>query len=198
MYALVAQSEIYALVLYITLAICYIPEWIGSYFQRSEKGAVKRDRGSHIFLWVSMVVGIFVAFFCVNIVPPIGTIAWHQHMVFWIGIVLMLAGVVFRWYAIRVLGKYFTRDVATRAGQQVVESGPYRYIRHPSYSGALITVFGLGLALTNWLALIAVLLGAIIGYGYRVRVEERALCDALGPAYRDYMGRTHRFIPFVW
>ncbi|MGA9851356.1 MAG: isoprenylcysteine carboxylmethyltransferase family protein [Gammaproteobacteria bacterium] len=198
MRALVVQSEVCAIVLYIALAICYIPEWIGSYFQRPEKGAVKRDRGSHIFLIASLVMGIFVAFFCVNLAPPIGTIAWHQPLLFWIGIVMMLAGVAFRWYAIFVLGKYFTRDVATRTDQQVVESGPYKWIRHPSYSGALITVLGLGLALTNWVALIAVLLGAFVGYGYRVHVEERALSEALGEPYRNYMRRTRRFVPYIW
>ena len=110
----------------------------------------------------------------------------------------MLAGVAFRWYSIRVLGKYFTRQVAIQPGQTVVENGPYHWIRHPSYSGALLTIFGLGLVFGNWLSLIGVIAIAFIGYSYRVSVEEKTLVEALGEPYRQYMKRTKRFIPFLY
>jgi protein-S-isoprenylcysteine O-methyltransferase Ste14 len=97
-----------------------------------------------------------------------------------------------------VLGRYFTRDVATREGQRVVESGPYRWIRHPSYTGILMTAAGFGLALGNALALAIVLIGVLAGLLYRVAVEERALATDLGQPYRTYMLRTRRFIPFLW
>ena len=111
---------------------------------------------------------------------------------------VMLAGLAFRWYAIHVLGKFFTRTVATRAGQYVVQSGPYRLIRHPSYSGALLMFLGMGIAMTNWAALLAIMVGAGIGYAWRVHIEEQVLCADLGRPYRDYMLRTKRFVPFVW
>lgn len=195
--ALIAQSHFDLTVFYIVLAICYAPEWIGTFFQNPEKSAVRRDRGSYALIMVSMCAGIFLAFFVVSAVP-LATITWQQPLVFWTGIVLMLAGAAFRWYAIKVLGKFFTRSVATRAGQYVVDIGPYRLIRHPSYSGAMVTILGLGLAMTNWLSLALVVLGMLIGYAYRVRVEERALCTDLGRPYRDYMQHTKRFIPHVW
>jgi protein-S-isoprenylcysteine O-methyltransferase Ste14 len=91
-----------------------------------------------------------------------------------------------------VLGRFFTRDVATQTGQTVVQDGPYRFIRHPAYSGTLLTLLGIGLTLGNWLALLVVLIS------YRVRVEEQALVDALGEPYRVYMRGARRFIPFVW
>lgn len=196
--ALIVQSQFHATVLYIALAVCYVPDWIGAFIQRPEKGAVKRDRGSHFLLVACMIVGVVAAFFIVNIRPSIATIGWNARVVFWVGIALMLAGLAFRWYAIRVLGKYFTRDVATRADQQVVERGPYRWIRHPSYSGSLLAVLGFGLATTNWLALIVAVGFALAGYAYRVRVEEQALSRDLGDRYCNYMRRTRRFIPFVW
>jgi protein-S-isoprenylcysteine O-methyltransferase Ste14 len=158
---------------------------------------VNHDRGSNIVLVASMIVGIFTAFVVAQLVPA-AAINWQQALVFWIGIVLMLAGVAFRWYAIRILGRFFTRDVATRDDQHVVEDGPYRLIRHPSYTGTLLSVFGFGLATNNWLALLLVLAIVLFGLGYRVRVEEQALCEALGDAYRDYMRRTRRFIPYLW
>ena len=197
MQALIAHSYFHLTALYVAMTVCYAPEWVGTFFQNPEKSAVRRDRGSYALIMVSMCAGIFLAFFVVFAVPA-ATITWQQPLVFWTGIVLMLAGAAFRWYAIKVLGKFFTRSVATRAGQFVVDTGPYRLIRHPSYTGAMVTILGLGLAMTNWLSLVLVVLGTLIGYEYRVRVEERALCEGIGNAYREYMRRTKRFVPHVW
>lgn len=198
MHALIVRSHIHLIVFYVALCVCFAPEWLGSFFQRPEQGAVKRDRGSHLLIYVAIFVGIFVAFFCVDGGAPWATLTWHQPVQFWIGIALMLAGLVFRWYAIRVLGKFFTRTVATREGQYVVEAGPYRLIRHPSYTGGLLMFVGMGTAMTNWASLLAIVLCALVGYGYRVGVEERALCAGLGEPYRDYMRRTRRFVPYLW
>jgi protein-S-isoprenylcysteine O-methyltransferase Ste14 len=101
-----------------------------------------------------------------------------------------------RWYSISVLGTSFTCNVATHPGQQVVQSGPYRWIRHPSYTGGLLTVLGVLVCCLNWASLAALILVAF-GYANRIRVEERALAADLGPAYRDYMRRTRRLIPFL-
>lgn len=197
MHSLIVSSHFHLVVFYIAIAVCYGPEWIGTFFQRVEKGAVKRDRGSHLVLYITLMGGAFVAVWCLNAFPA-ATLTWRQPLQFWFGIALMLVGLAFRWYAIRVLGKFFTRDVATRAGQTVVERGPYRLIRHPSYTGGLLMFLGTGIAMTNWASLLAVMAGALIGYGYRVHVEEQALSADLGDAYRDYMRRTRRFVPFVW
>src|ERR1700736_5054708 len=77
----------------------------------------------------------------------------HRVVIFFIGIAFMWTGIAFRYYAMRVLGRYFTFDVATVAGQNVIEAGPYRYIRHPSYTGGIVTILGLGIALGNWAGL---------------------------------------------
>lgn len=198
MQALIAQSPWHLYVLYAAMFVCYAPEWGGSLFQRPEQGAVKRDRGSHIVLVVAVIAGVVAAFFLVNADFPGTTLTWRQPVLFWLGIALMLAGLAFRWYAIRVLGKFFTRSVATHAGQYVVDTGPYRLIRHPSYSGALLMFLGNGLAMTNWASWLVIMLGVAIGYGWRVHVEERALCADLGQPYREYMRHTRRFIPHVW
>jgi protein-S-isoprenylcysteine O-methyltransferase len=96
------------------------------------------------------------------------------------------------------LGRFFTYDVAVQAGQGIVEAGPYRYIRHPSYTGALVTLVGLGLALGNWAALLTILACMGIAYAYRISVEEAALIAALGEPYKQYMRRTRRLIPFLF
>jgi protein-S-isoprenylcysteine O-methyltransferase Ste14 len=177
--------------------IWFVPEMFTTRRYHSRAGADIRDRGSMWVLlaciWSSVFIGFWAAFQFRSMM-----IQSAQLLIFTLGIVLMLAGVVFRWYAIRILGRYFTPEVAVKSDQKIVETGPYRFIRHPAYSGSLLTLLGLGLALTSWLSLACIMLAAIIGYGYRVRVEESALCNELGDDYRNYMDHTRRFIPFVF
>jgi protein-S-isoprenylcysteine O-methyltransferase Ste14 len=164
---------------------------------RKAKGAAKsQDRGSFFFLVGMIWLGIFLDFtFCFGVQRA--AIPWWRTEIFFFGIALMWIGIGFRYYCMRVLGKYFTFDVATQGGQKVVEVGPYRYIRHPSYTGAIITLVGFGLTLGNWAGLLALLACGAIGYAYRIRVEESALLVALGEPYREYMGRTRRLVPLV-
>ena len=124
-------------------------------------------------------------------------IPWLRTEIFFAGIAIMWLGIAFRYYAMRVLGRYFTFDVAVHTNQTVIEAGPYHYIRHPSYTGALITLFGFGLTLGNWAGLLAILTCGAIGYSYRIKVEESALAAAIGDPYKKYMTRTKRLIPFV-
>lgn len=110
----------------------------------------------------------------------------------------MLAGVAFRWYAIWTLGRAFRLDVATREDQPLIQTGPYRMLRHPAYSGTLLTLLGMGLVLANWGSLLIILLGGFLGLLYRIRVEEQVLRAAFGQRYIDYRRRTWCLIPLVW
>ena len=192
-----ATNRLDLYLLQISSAIWLIPELISSLTQNTVSGAQTRDRASRFVLLLSIFVVIFLgiraAFNASQFAIP-----GDRMLIFDIGIFLILAGAAFRWYSIWVLGKFFTRVVSIQAGQTVVEKGPYRFIRHPSYSGAMLSFLGFGLALTNWLSLALIILGTVIGYGYRVSVEEKALVEGLGQPYRDYMQHTKRFIPFVF
>ncbi|GHO59542.1 hypothetical protein KSB_80170 [Ktedonobacter robiniae] len=129
---------------------------------------------------------------------PATAITSAPNIFFWLGIVLMYTGMILRLYAIQVLGRSFTTSVAIAPEQTVIETGPYRLIRHPSYTGILITLLGLGLSLTNnWLSLLVIMGCALIGFSYRIRVEEHVLQEHLGQRYQEYMRRTKRLIPFV-
>jgi protein-S-isoprenylcysteine O-methyltransferase Ste14 len=114
------------------------------------------------------------------------------------GIVVILLGAALLWWAIFTLGRYLTFDVAVRTAQPVVQSGPYRLVRHPSYTEILIMLLSVGMVLENWASLVALIAGGLIGLLYRVRVEERALVEALDQPYIDYMRRSWRFIPFIF
>ena len=189
--------NVYALLFWIVYIVWFVLEMIGAVAQRVRAGAQKQDRGSMVVLIVGLYVGVLLNFALPGLFPG-ATITWNRPVLFFIGLTLMVLGIILRQYAIRVLGRYFTRIVATRADQPVVQNGPYKFIRHPAYSGTLLTLLGIGLAMTNWASLAAILVCSFIGFFYRVLVEERALRSSLGQPYVEYMGRTKRFVPFVF
>ena len=78
-----------------------------------------------------------------------------------------------------------------------MESGPYRLIRHPSYTGVLILSSGTGLAVQSWAAILIDITILGIVYGYRMFVEEKVLINEMGNSYVEYMKRTKRVIPYI-
>jgi protein-S-isoprenylcysteine O-methyltransferase Ste14 len=177
-----------------------VPEWIVAFKQTAKaprKEASVQDRGSMGLLigllWSGIALSLSLAWlFQAAAIPR------YRTALFGIGVALILLGVALRWYAISILGRYFTREVMVSADQKVVQHGPYRYIRHPAYSGTFLTMAGVGLAMTNWASLVALLMCVLIGHMYRVSVEEKALIQAIGQPYVEYMQRTKRFIPMVF
>jgi protein-S-isoprenylcysteine O-methyltransferase Ste14 len=148
---------------------------------------------------MSVVVGGGVILACaLAAIWTAAAISWFRPQLTVAGAIVILLGAALRWWAILTLGRYFTFEVAVRSTQSVVQSGPYRFVRHPSYTGILIMLLGVGIALTNWASIVVMLAGGLIGLLYRVAVEERALVEALGQPYVDYMRHSKRFIPFVY
>ena len=115
-----------------------------------------------------------------------------------VALVVLWAGVALRLWAIRVLGRFFRGVVHVQEDHQVVRDGPYRVLRHPAYTGALVAVFGLALASDNLLSVVALFGCALVGVLYRIRVEERVLISALGEAYTGYAATTSRLLPGIW
>jgi protein-S-isoprenylcysteine O-methyltransferase len=111
---------------------------------------------------------------------------------------LLLGGLVLRWTAVLTLGRFFTAYIAIHEGQPVITAGPYRYVRHPSYTGLLLAFLGLGVFLGNWLSVIVLFVPITFAVIHRIRLEESVLAGALGPAYSAYCARTKRLIPGVW
>lgn len=158
-------------------------------------GDPRDDRFSGVAMVGSIVLAVALGMRLAQLVPA-AAIADGRNAVFLGGIALALLGIALRWIAILTLGRFFSMRVMVRADHSVVERGPYRLVRHPSYTGALLTLLGVLLCSTNWLSLACFVL-ALPGLAYRISVEERALTEALGGAYREYMRRTKRLVPFV-
>ncbi|MFC3716386.1 methyltransferase family protein [Luteimonas soli] len=180
-------------------ALCLL--WIASeirilWHRRSGDAARKRDAGTLRVLVV--VIGASVALAAGFDGLDVARFPRHlQAPLWWLGIALILAGMPLRWWSIRVLARHFTVDVAIRPDHELVRRGPYRLLRHPSYTGLLMTFLGFALCLGNWLSL-AAMLPVILAFLWRIQVEERVLAAAFGDRYAAYARGTKRLIPFVW
>jgi protein-S-isoprenylcysteine O-methyltransferase len=110
----------------------------------------------------------------------------------------MVVGLALRLWSQAVLGQYYTTTLRHATDQPVLASGPYRLLRHPGYGGLLLVWLGAGLATANWVAALAVTLLMVVAYSYRIAAEETMLLGALGDAYKEYMARTWRLVPYVY
>jgi protein-S-isoprenylcysteine O-methyltransferase Ste14 len=117
---------------------------------------------------------------------------------FFLGIAIMLIGMALRFWSVFTLGVSFRTTVETHGDQKMVSHGPYKLLRHPSYSGLILICCGFGLALQNWLSLLVVVMLPLSALLYRIHVEEAALVSSFGPDYIEYQGHTKKIVPWVW
>jgi protein-S-isoprenylcysteine O-methyltransferase Ste14 len=114
------------------------------------------------------------------------------------GLAMLAAGVALRTWAILTLGRLFKFVVVIQDGHRVVAAGPYRLLRHPSYTGALVAFLGIGIALDSWLSALTLVLIPLLAILVRIHVEEAELTSALGQEYTTYASRTRRLVPGLW
>ena len=162
---------------------------------RSRTGT-KQDRSTLGVLWLVIMVSVVAG---INVARHWPAAALPQGKMFeLVGVVLFVAGLLLRWWAIITLGRFFTVDVTIEKDHELVERGPFRVVRHPSYTGVLLAFVGFALTLGNWAALLVILVPIFVAFIRRMNVEEEALSRALGARYAEYMTRTKRLVPFVY
>ena len=167
------------------------------------KTGTKQDRSTLGIIWVviaiSIAAGIFVAGSASLRAGVIGLFDFPEsNWILAIAVGLFAAGLAVRWWAIVTLGRFFTVDVVIEKDHEVVQRGPFRFVRHPSYAGVLLAFLGWAMTLWNWVAMAVVLVPIFVAFLRRMKVEEDALSRALGERYVDYMRRTKRLIPGVY
>ena len=177
----------------IVAAIWVASELVVMVLKHARGNASRRDRGSLALLWGGITIATVVGSMMKGYWPTrIG------YDTFWIGIALIILGIVIRAIAIATLWRYFTVNVSIREGHELVDHGLYAFIRHPAYTGSLLSFIGLGFAFRNWLSVGIIAIATVIGFSYRIAVEEGALTDHFGDRYRDYMRRSKRLIPGIY
>jgi protein-S-isoprenylcysteine O-methyltransferase Ste14 len=188
------QDEAWArLVFEITVAAFAVGEF--SRAVRWRRGASRTDIRGEVLVRVMLLAGILALPLAQTLVPEA---VLDGAATFALGTVIGWLGLLLRWWSFATLGKYFTTVVKTSADQVVIRRGPYRVLRHPSYTGLLAAFLGCGLMLGNWVGTAASFLLILTGLIYRLVREEHAMIDALGDAYLDFAKDRARLVPFVW
>lgn len=166
-------------------------ELILVFFKRSKKGKVKtrKDRGSIIFLWSMITLGITAGFFLSG-----------QINQFWLGFgsVFIVSGLIIRWISILQLGKSFTVDVAITESAVLKTDGMYEWLRHPSYFGILLIVTGFAAVMNSVLSFIVLVIPVLLAIIYRIKTEEELLVAEFGSEYISYMSTTKKLIPYIY
>jgi protein-S-isoprenylcysteine O-methyltransferase len=173
-----------------------ISEMCLSVAKRSKGNAVSKDKNTLGWIWTINLAAVGLGMFLFFLLPSWRLPWWRPLYV--AGLVLFAAGLFLRWYSIIYLGRFFTVNVAIAADHQLINTGPYRYVRHPSYSGSMTMLLGFAVCMQNVASIIVVIVPSVSVTLWRIRVEEEALLGAFGERYRAYMQRTKRLVPFVY
>ena len=161
------------------------------------KGSTAKDRGTRLSYVAAWLAAFLIAGAATSGLRPGGP--WQLGR--WsaaVALAVMWTGLAVRFWAVAVLGPAFRTTVEVDVGQAVVDRGPYRFIRHPSYTGMLIIALGAGLSFGNWPSLAVLVLLPLAATLRRIAVEEAALAAVLGHPYLAYQERTKRLVPGVW
>jgi protein-S-isoprenylcysteine O-methyltransferase len=184
--------------------IYLISEVLLSVTRRSRsKTGEKQDRSTLGMIWVVIAVSIAAGMFVARSISlragVVGLFDFPESG--WIpvaAVAFFAVGLVVRWWAIVTLGRFFTVDVTIEKDHELVQRGPFRWVRHPSYTGVLLAFVGWATTLGNWVAMAVVLVPIFIAFLIRMNVEEEALQRALGEQYAAYIRRTKRLVPGVY
>jgi len=187
--------------LILVFALAWLMMELSQYSQQRERPRQGVTRVGSVLTWriavLACAVATNVALYVAPHVVPGATIRAGA-AVFAVGFALMLAGAVLRGWSFKTLGDYFTFTVQVSGDQRVVNAGPYRLLRHPSYAGILLICVGFGLASANWVSLAFVTVLPLALLLYRIHIEEGALLSTIGDRYRDYAVGRKRLVPLVW
>lgn len=165
-------------------------------FLRSGKSdKPKADKNSELYIWLVIMLSAGIGVFISYSVPCRIS---SQPIVVYAGFAFIVIGIIFRFAAIKQLGKFFTVDVTIRKDHQLMQSGFYKYVRHPSYTASLLSFLGFGISMNNWISLAIVFISVLAAFINRMNVEEKVLAGQFGEQYKEYIKKTKRLIPFLY
>ncbi len=194
------QSQASAAVLLITVVAFAIGELAqavrGLPQARVRHGSRHADLRGEVVFRLVFLTGILLLPLAESIAP--GAAIPGDPMAFVVGVVVAWLGLLLRWWSFLTLGRYFSFVLTTSPEQTIVDRGPYRVLRHPSYTALLLAVLGCALMVGNWVGLVTSSVAVVAAIVYRIRIEERALTETIGERYRDFATSRARLVPFVW
>jgi protein-S-isoprenylcysteine O-methyltransferase Ste14 len=174
----------------IAAGIVWVVFWIG-WFAAAVTAKETASRGSgwraRIGIWVVLVV-------CFRLLHPKG-LEVHSVGLAVVGLVVQLLGLALAVWARVYLGRNWGMPTTMRAEPELVTAGPYRYVRHPIYTGIILAVAAASL-IFNVIALVVAFCVLVLFYN-SARVEERNMTDVFPSQYPEYKARTKMLIPFL-
>jgi len=163
---------------------------------RSGKNDKKgEDKGTLRIIWITLFIAMTAG--CIvhsSVAAPIV----NSVIINYLGLFLIVFGMVFRFFAIWSLGKMFTVDITIRKDHKLKKDGIYKYIRHPAYTGVIISFIGFGISINNWISLLIVAIPVILAMLVRIQAEEKMLLKQFGDEYARYMKKTRRLMPLIY
>jgi protein-S-isoprenylcysteine O-methyltransferase Ste14 len=114
------------------------------------------------------------------------------------GLFLLIVGISIRWNAISTLGRFFSINLTIQENHTIIERGLYKHLRHPSYTGSILSFLGFGLSMTTWPSLFFLTIIPLGTFIHRISVEEAMLEKKFGEQYKEYRNRTKKLIPFLF
>lgn len=194
---LFARDHTWATLLVISYAVWFFTEsWIRQRDRREVAGK-DADGGSGYVIMLLLPLGIGSAVAAAYFLPA-ARISGPEAPLLAAALIMIWGGMVFRLWAVLTLGRFFRTMVRVHDDHQLITSGPYRVLRHPSYTGAMLTLAGFGLAMGNWLSLALAISLPLIAFLRRIQVEEAALAGRFGDTFAAQKRRSWALVPFIW
>ena len=158
---------------------------------------VKQETQGHLLQSVGIMLAIIAAFLLPRL-PMFSflNVASINPLIDSLGVILCAAGMAFLVWARQHLGRNWSQTVSIKKGHELVTSGPYRYVRHPMYTGGIIACIGSAIVVGGaWILLLVIL---CLIFLWRVGAEDRLMARQFPNEYPLYKKRTKALIPFVW
>jgi len=183
-------SHFVAIVFMLLLSLWILSEFINSLWSKKNSQTTNKDNGSYKIVVAASYMALFVVFLLRKF--NLGVFSGSFQ---YVGFILIIVGILLREWAIYLLGNCFTTRVQVREKAKLVTRGPYKCIRHPAYTGILLTFAGIPLAIGTWLGMIIAFMVKLIAIEYRIHVEEKVLKEAFGSEYEEYKKSTWKLFP---
>jgi protein-S-isoprenylcysteine O-methyltransferase Ste14 len=142
-----------------------------------------------LFLWSLVLVSALFGYTGIGVLPD-----WTYYL----GLSLSILGNGIWFWGYQTLGRFYSQELVIYQGHQLVERGPFRFVRHPMYTGLILVYVGIGWAVQSWAAVVLTSLAATMLPAYRIPVEEKTLISEFGEQYMSYSKRVKRLIPFIF
>jgi len=179
------------------LGICLLIWVIIEYriIMKQDRRPKKKDRKA-IALFAFLIV-LFSLSSIIMFESNLGHLEVEYHYFLWVGILIIIVGNIIRQYSMHIMGSSYVATLQVQDKPKLIKAGPFKLVRHPCYTGFMVSLWGLGIASLNWLFLLLIMLFSLIVFLIQIRIEERELEAFFGEEYKEYKKITKKILPYI-